>query len=106
MPNLSNADLSLKKTKDIIAPISWKMQQDVIKHTYYYIQIGSQLFNKKFDLIPVLFNLSGRSAGMYRWKSLAANKKDKLGIISYNPWNVEKHYEENFMTNDTHEVAQ
>ena len=49
MPNLSNADLSLKKTKDIIAPISWKMQQDVIKHTYYYIQIGSQLFNKKFD---------------------------------------------------------
>ena len=105
MPNLSNADLSLKKTKDIITPISWKMQQDVIKHTYHYIQTGSQLFNKKFDLIPVLFNLSGRSAGMYRWKSLAVNKKDKLGIIRYNPWIFAKHYEENFMTTVPHEVA-
>jgi SprT protein len=105
MPNLSNTDLSLKKNKNIIAPISWKIQQDVIKHTYHYIQIGSQLFNKKFDLIPVLFNLSGRSAGMYRWKSLTVNKKDKLGIIRYNPWIFAKHYEENFMTTVPHEVS-
>ena len=75
MPNLSITDLSLEKTKNIITPIDWKMQQDVIKHTYHYIQIGTKLFNKKFDLIPVLFNLSGRSAGMYRWKSLAVKKK-------------------------------
>ena len=105
MPNLSTTNLSVKKANDIIAPIDWKMQRDVIKHTYHYIQIGSQLFNKKFDLIPVLFNLSGRSAGMYRWKSSAMNKKDKLGLIRYNPWIFAKHYEENFMVTVPHEVA-
>ena len=96
---------STKKDNYIIAPIDCEMQQEVIVRTHYFIELGSKLLKKKFSFIPVIFDLSGKVAGMYKWKKLSTKTSDDLGVIRYNPWIFAKYYKENFTTTIPHEVA-
>ncbi|MAD58474.1 MAG: metallopeptidase (SprT family) [Porticoccus sp.] len=105
MPDLSRTSSLTIKSSNMITPIGSNKQQDVINHTNHYIEIGSQLFNIKFDLIPILFDLSGRCAGMYKWKTSPVDEKENLGVIRYNPWIFAKYYEENFIKTVPHEAA-
>ena len=96
---------STKKDTDIIAPIDCEMQQEVIVRTHYFIELGSKLLKKKFSFVPIIFDLSGRAAGMYKWKNLGITNPNDLGVIRYNPWIFAKYYKENFTTTVPHEVA-
>jgi SprT protein len=89
----------------IINPIDDQKQHQVIEHTRHYIKLGSKLFDQSFNLIPVVFDLRGRAAGMYKWKAAWVKSHDKLGIIRYNPWIFAKYYEESLAVTIPHEVA-
>ena len=82
----------------IITPISPAQQEQVIELTTQYIERAGRLFNRSFDLIPVLFDLRGRSAGMYR-------VKNGCRTIRYNPWIFAKYFDSNLTDTVPHEVA-
>lgn len=67
-------------------------------HTELYIQIAEGHFGQVFERIPVLFDLSGRSAGMFRVHG-------RQRAIRYNPWIFAKYYRENLESTVPHEVA-
>ena len=48
----------------VIQPISSAQQQQVISQTHYFIQSAADHYGKAFSEIPVLFDLSGKAAGM------------------------------------------
>lgn len=50
----------------IPGPLSDEQQQRVVAQTQLYLQRASQLFNIKDSPVEIRFNLTGRSAGMYR----------------------------------------
>lgn len=82
----------------MIERISPELQQSVIEATARYIKKAGDLYNKQFELIPVLFDLTGRSAGMYRVK----NGKRQ---IRYNPYIFAKYFNDNIAETVPHEVA-
>lgn len=82
----------------MIEPIGEELRRQVLDHTERFIVQAEQLFKRKFERIPVLFDLSGRTAGMFR----VAGKKRQ---IRYNPWIFAKYYEENLSATVPHEVA-
>ncbi len=82
----------------IIEPIDVRREAEVIATTRDYIDRGEQLFQRRFDSIPVLFDLRGRSSGMYRVRGTEA-------VIRYNPWLFAKYYEESLANTVPHEVA-
>ena len=79
-------------------PIDVAQRQQVIALTHIYIKRAGEIFNRDFDLIPVNFDLSGRTAGMY--KSSAESR-----WIRYNPYIFSKYYEQNIDVTIPHEVA-
>ena len=79
----------------IITPIGDSRQNQVIGHTRHFIELGSKYFNQNFDMIPVAFDLKGRTAGMYKWQSSSIGTQEKSRKIRYNPWIFAKYYEEN-----------
>jgi SprT protein len=83
---------------NIVLPINAQQQQQVLEQTHHYIKRAGELFGRSFAPIPVLFNLRGRSAGMYRVK---------LGQrqICYNPHVFAKYFEDNLAVTVPHEVA-
>jgi len=81
-----------------IAPINNEQQIHVITETSRYITLASDLLQRSFAEIPVLFNLKGLAAGMYR-----VNRQGRC--IRYNPYLFAKYFEENFATTIPHEVA-
>tara|TARA_B110000503_G_scaffold2295_1_gene3041 strand:+ start:14595 stop:15173 length:579 start_codon:yes stop_codon:yes gene_type:complete len=89
----------------IITPIGDSRQNQVIGHTRHFIELGSKYFNQNFDMIPVAFDLKGRTAGMYKWQSSSIGKQEKSRKIRYNPWIFAKYYEENLAVTVPHEVA-
>jgi SprT protein len=84
--------------KNLIQPITAAQQESVIEETTRYILSAADYFNTRFKTIPVLFDLRGRAAGMYRIK---ANQK----VIRYNPFIFAKYFEDNFKETIPHEVA-
>lgn len=82
----------------LIKPIGTGQQQLVIARTESYIQRAECLFARSFETIPVVFNLSGRAAGMYR----ARNRRCE---IRYNPFIFAKYFEDNLANTVPHEVA-
>jgi SprT protein len=88
----------MTRHKNIIQPISQIQQENVIEETTRFIMSAAAHFNTSFKTIPVLFDLRGRAAGMYRIK---ANQK----VIRYNPFIFAKYYDDNFNETIPHEVA-
>lgn len=81
-----------------IQPISPVLQQQVIQETNHFLKTAGDYYDRSFDEIPVLFDLTGKAAGMYRVK---AGQR----VIRYNPYVFAKYYDDNFSETIPHEVA-
>ena len=82
----------------LIDPIRPEQQQQVVALTQHYVMRAGAMFNRTFASIPVLFNLKGRTAGMYRVKR---GQRE----IRYNPYLFAKYYDDNLAITIPHEVA-
>ncbi|MEE9493806.1 MAG: SprT-like domain-containing protein [Gammaproteobacteria bacterium] len=83
---------------DCIQPISKEQCQQVQELTYQYIDKARECYDFKSENLPVLFDLKGRAAGMYR-------VRNKFRLIRYNPFIFAKYYADNLATTVPHEVA-
>ena len=80
------------------ASLSPLQQQQVIKETERYIDLANQLYQTRYPAIPVCFDLTGHTIGMYKlWR----NKE----VIRYNAAVFAKYYNDNLQTTVPHEVA-
>ena len=89
------------KTPDespLVEPIDAQRQQRVCAVTDEYIARASQIFERELPPIPVMFDLRGRAAGMYK-----AHKRER--VIRYNPYIFAKYFSDNLATTVPHEVA-
>lgn len=81
-----------------IKPISTDLQQQVISETNHFLKSAEDYYARSFNEIPVLFDLKGRAAGMYR---VRAGQR----VIRYNPYVFAKYFDDNFSETIPHEVA-
>lgn len=82
----------------MIEPIGRDLRQQVLEKTEWYIASAEEVLERSFDRIPVLFDLRGTTAGMFR-----ANGRERE--IRYNPWIFAKYWEVNVEGTVPHEVA-
>ena len=82
----------------MVEPIGEMRQGLVRQATERYICRAESIFDRQFDRIPVLFDLHGRAAGMF--KSIGRER-----WLRYNPWIFSKYFEENLRDTVPHEVA-
>jgi SprT protein len=82
----------------MIEPIGIELQRRVLAATEHYFGEAEKIFGRKFERIPVLFDLRGTSAGMYKVFG-------KRRWIRYNPWIFAKYYDINLRDTVPHEVA-
>ncbi len=92
----------MNRSTATIQTLTADQQQQVIKQTHQYIKQAIQLFDIKNTAIEIVFNLKGRSAGMYRVKRNIFHRKRE---IRYNPYIFSKYFDDNFKTTIPHEVA-
>ena len=83
---------------EFIKPITPGQQQQVIEQTNCLIKSAEEYYQQALNEIPVLFDLSGKAAGMYRVK---AGQR----VIRYNPYIFAKYFDDNFAETIPHEVA-
>ncbi|MDH5599999.1 MAG: SprT-like domain-containing protein [Gammaproteobacteria bacterium] len=88
----------MQEPNNLIKPISTSLQERVIEQTKHFLESATNYYNREFKQIPVLFDLSGKAAGMYRVK---AGQR----VIRYNPYIFAKYFEDNFNETIPHEVA-
>ena len=88
----------MNQITESIKPISSHQESIVLSTTENYISIASEIFAQVLQPIPVMFNLRGRAAGMYR----VAHKER---LIRYNPYIFSKYFDDNLQTTVPHEVA-
>ena len=81
-----------------VAPITELQQDQVVSATRRCIQHAEKLFGREFELPPVMFDLQGRAAGMYR-----VHKTRRQ--IRYNPYIFRKYFTDNLANTVPHEVA-
>lgn len=81
-----------------IQPLSENLQEQVIQETNRFIKSAANYYDCKIKEIPVLFDLIGKSAGMYR---VRAGQR----VIRYNPYVFTKYFDDNFSETIPHEVA-
>ena len=90
----------------ILRPLSDEQQQRVVAQTQHYLQKASQLYAMKDKPVEIIFNLKGRSAGMYRVRTHRKGLFSKTEReIRYNPLIFSKYFDDNFATTIPHEVA-
>jgi SprT protein len=82
----------------VVQPIGVAERDRVAQETERYIRQAEGIFGRSFDRIPVLFDLRGRSAGMF--KTIGERR-----FIRYNPWIFAKYFEVNLRDTVPHEVA-
>ena len=82
----------------MVQPIDLLQQRQVAQATEEYILRAEALFDRRFARVPVLFDLRGRAAGMFKVIG-------KRRLIRYNPWIFAKYYEQNLRDTVPHEVA-
>ena len=73
-------------------------QRLVVEQTASRIRQASDLFERNFAQIPVLFDLHGRTAGMYR-------VRNGERVIRYNPFIFARYFDDNLAQTVPHEVA-
>jgi SprT protein len=95
-----------------INPISNNVQQSVVDEVQRYLDVASLLYHQTFEPIEVLFDLKGKTAGMYRVRSMPAARFLGLGspvviqrVIRFNPWLFAKYPEDSWSNTVPHEVA-
>ncbi|MDR2877392.1 MAG: SprT-like domain-containing protein [Chromatiales bacterium] len=81
-----------------ILPIDAEQRARVVAATQEWIERAGKLFQRKFPELPVLFDLRGRMAGMYR---VAGERR----VIRYNPWLFAKYLDDGMGVTVPHEVA-
>lgn len=82
----------------MVEPIGDGQQRQVTEASERYIGQAESIFQRSFNRVPILFDLRGRAAGMFR-------VVDKKCCIRYNPWIFGKYFEENLRDTVPHEVA-
>ena len=83
---------------NVVQPIGDTEQRQVEQKTEDYICRAEGIFGRPFDRVPVLFDLKGQTAGMF--KTIGTRR-----LIRYNPWIFSKYFEENLRDTVPHEVA-
>lgn len=95
----------------IIHPIDPQIQQDVIAEVQRYIDTASSLYHQSFEPIDVVFDLRGKTAGMYRCHYEKKTIHNFLGRsikqrqIRFNPWLFAKYFQDSWDNTIPHEVA-
>ena len=82
----------------MVQPIGDTQQRLVEQRTEEFMCQAEALFGRHFARVPVLFDLGGRTAGMFKVVG-------KQKLIRYNPWIFGKYFEENLRDTVPHEVA-
>ena len=82
----------------LVEPIGKVQQREVTAATKHYRQQAQDIYKRRFTPVPVLFDLAGRTAGMFKLVG-------RRGWIRYNPWIFAKYFEENLRDTVPHEVA-
>lgn len=83
---------------DAIAPIDRSRQAAVVEATAAWIARAGALYGRCFELVPVLFDLKGCAAGMYRVRR-------GTRVIRYNPWLFARYPDDSLAVTVPHEVA-
>ena len=78
--------------------LSETQQESVIQATDCWIERASVIFGQQFKHISVVFDLKGRTSGMFCTEG-------KRHWIRYNPWIFAKHFDDSLSTTVPHEVA-
>jgi len=81
-----------------IKPIGRLQRDQVLDQTRFFIRCAEDSYKQKFPAVDVEFDLSGRTAGMY--KVVGRHR-----CIRYNPWIFAKYFNENLTGTVPHEVA-
>jgi SprT protein len=82
----------------VIEPIDEHQRQQVLDRTEHFIVSAEEVLERRFDRIPVRFDLRGTTAGMFR-----AHGRQRE--IRFNPWIFAKYWEVNLEGTVPHEVA-
>ncbi|MFT4613869.1 MAG: SprT protein [Bacteroidia bacterium] len=82
----------------MVEPIGRAQRQLVNVMTSGFVARGAELFDCTLQPIPVLFDLSGHTAGMFKETAQGC-------VIRYNPWIFGKYFQENLRDTVPHEVA-
>jgi len=85
-----------------IQPLSKEKQQLVIDRTHAYIAQAAKRYNIKNKPLDIVFNLKGRTSGMYRVHYHMGRYSRE---IRYNPYIFSKYFEDSFNSTVPHEVA-
>lgn len=85
-----------------IQPIHTEQQQQVILEVDRYRQLANHHYQRYFEPIEVVFNLRGRTAGMYKIKVVGGISYRQ---IRFNPWLFAKYEEDSWGNTIPHEVA-
>lgn len=83
---------------DAVAAIDEARRAAVVEATRAWIARAGVLYGRRFEPIPVLFDLKGRAAGMYR-----VQRGER--VIRYNPYLFAKYPQDNLTVTVPHEVA-
>ncbi len=93
----------------LVTPIGLATQQCVIDEVQRYIRLAGEQYHRAFESIDVVFDLKGKTAGMYRVKRLPSQV---LGVpssvvrhIRFNPWIFAKYSDDSWHNTIPHEVA-
>ena len=78
--------------------LSDRQKQLIIEKTHHYIDVASSHYNEDFEYIPVYFDLSSRTSGMFVVKGM--NK-----YIRYNPVIFSAYFDDSVINTVAHEVA-
>ncbi|MFT4518198.1 MAG: SprT protein [Halioglobus sp.] len=81
-----------------VEPITDEQKRQVELATEHFIVEAEGLFEVRIDRIPILFDLKGHTAGMFKQIG------DK-SMIRYNPWIFSKYFKENMRDTVPHEVG-
>lgn len=81
-----------------VQPIGSARRSEVLDRTEMFMRQAEAIFSRRFERVPVLFDLKGRATGMFKILG-------KQCFIRYNPWIFSKYYEENLRDTVPHEVA-
>ena len=81
-----------------LEPIGLEQERQVLAETEKYIALAETLFGQSFAPIPVYFDLSGRTSGMYKVRG-----EDRC--IRYNPYIFALYFDEHLLVTVPHEVA-
>lgn len=95
---MNRGDTMARTPPGAIAPIDKSRQAAVIDATGTWIARAGALYGRCFESVPVLFDLKGRAAGMYRVQR-------GMRVIRYNPWLFARYPDDSLAVTVPHEVA-